>query len=158
MRDREGFTLIELLIVCSIISFLLYMSVSWGISYIQSWKLTRSALTILRKISELRDTSFSYGENTPDMIYFYPAIDLVVWKTFNSDKNKYEVKESYSFLEEKIDLVSATFGDNNYIYFTRIGTPSSGGTIALGIKNLRKYIIITPATGRVYLSDKMPEY
>ncbi|MCX6088854.1 MAG: prepilin-type N-terminal cleavage/methylation domain-containing protein [Candidatus Atribacteria bacterium] len=58
-------------------------------------------------------------------------------------------------IPEGVVLYRANFIENNILYFYPTGTPSSGGTITLRVKDRLKYVIITPVTGRVRISDTL---
>ncbi|NSW75463.1 MAG: type II transport protein [Candidatus Atribacteria bacterium] len=45
---------------------------------------------------------------------------------------------------------------SNTLFFYAAGTPSSGGTVTIRLGAQRRYIIVTPVTGRVRFSEKPP--
>lgn len=89
------------------------------------------------------------------------AIDLRIYS------NDYRVRdlgsgEAYTVkLAEGITYRSVNFpveSGHPRISFYRSGAPNSGGTIVLnGPRDRVSYIIVTPATGRVRISDQPPE-
>lgn len=153
----KGFTLIELLIGITIFAIVIYLGVNFIYSQILERKLILKGYEILQSLIELRDSSYIKEEGFPDMVFFYPSLDLILIKVFDKKSNMYRVSKKIDLSIDKIDLLSAVFGNNDYLYFNRLSIPSSGGTIAIRYKNMRKYIVVTPATGRIYISDEKPE-
>ncbi|MGC8778505.1 MAG: GspH/FimT family protein, partial [Candidatus Caldatribacteriaceae bacterium] len=54
-----------------------------------------------------------------------------------------------------IKLYTTNF-PSNILYFNSAGTPSCGGTVTIRSGGERRYIIVTPVTGRVRFSEKPP--
>ncbi|NLJ39680.1 MAG: hypothetical protein GX432_13110, partial [Candidatus Atribacteria bacterium] len=79
---------------------------------------------------------------------------------FDTVQNKYiytnsSGKSVHHPMPDEVILYRTNFPLNTLRFYST-GTPSSGGTITLRIGNNLKYIIITPVTGRVRISDKPP--
>uniref|UniRef100_A0A7C3RH70 Prepilin-type N-terminal cleavage/methylation domain-containing protein n=1 Tax=Dictyoglomus thermophilum TaxID=14 RepID=A0A7C3RH70_DICTH len=157
MTNLNGYTLIELLITVIIIGILSYISFHVTIASLDRANLNSCAILILKELVELRDSAYSCDEGTPNILFFFPSIDKIVLKCYDKKSNFYKITKIIDLREENIDLVSSVFGVNEYVYFNRLGIPSSGGTVVIRYKNMRKYVVVTPATGRIYISDKMPE-
>ncbi|ACI18681.1 prepilin-type N-terminal cleavage/methylation domain-containing protein [Dictyoglomus thermophilum] len=156
MTNNKGFTLIELILVILISGIVIGIISNLGFLIINERKLTLKAYEIMQCLIEIRDNAFTKDEGYPDWVYFYPFSDLILIKSFDKAKNTYKTIKIIDLSIEGIDLLSAVFGNNNYVYFNRLSVPSSGGTIAICYKNVRKYIVITPATGRIYISNEAP--
>ncbi len=157
MINLNGYTLIELLITILIIGILSYMSYYIIVASLDNAHLNNCAIEILKELVELRDSAYSCDEGTPNILFFFPSIDKIVLKFYDKKSNFYKITKIIDLKDENIDLISSVFGVNEYVYFNRLGIPSSGGTIVIRYKNMRKYIVVTPATGRIYISDKKPE-
>lgn len=154
---KNGFTLLELLITILIFGLISYVVFNFTYSQILERRLILKAYEIMQCLTEIRDSSYIRDEGLPDMVFFYPSVDLILVKVFDKKANMYRVSRKMDLSIDGIDLLSANFGVNEFVYFNRLSIPSSGGTIAIGYKNMRKYIIVTPATGRIYISNEKPE-
>ncbi|MCX7846191.1 MAG: prepilin-type N-terminal cleavage/methylation domain-containing protein [Dictyoglomaceae bacterium] len=151
-----GFTLLELLIAFSILSIII-ITLSYNfINLIDSLNLEEATINLFTTLKLFHENASSQKDYY-DLFEFYPTIELCIWKVYNSSSNSYKVYKIIDLNKYKVDLISANFGTLNILHFTSLGIPSSGGTIVLGKGKLRKYIIITPATGRIWISDLPPE-
>lgn len=157
MTNNKGFTLIELSLVILISGIIVGIVSNFSFLIINERKLVLKTYEIMQCLVEIRDNAFTKNEGYPDLICFYPFSELILIKSFDKSKNTYKTIKIIDLSIEGMDLLSAVFGNNNYIYFNRLSLPSSGGTIAISYKNMRKYIIVTPATGRIYVSNEMPK-
>lgn len=157
MNYKKGFTLVEVLITVLVFGLISYVVFKFTYPQILERKLILRAYEIMQCLTEIRDSSYSKEEGFPDMIFFYPAVDLILVKVFDKKANIYRVSRKIDLSIDGIDLFSANFGVGDFLYFNRLSIPSSGGTIAIGYKNMRKYIIVTPATGRIYISNEKPQ-
>lgn len=153
----RGFTLIELLLTLVVLSIIATITLNFSLTVINERKMMLKSYEIMQCLVEVRDIAFTKEEDYPDLVCFYPSSDLILVKTFDRAKNMYKVIKKIDLSRENINLISAIFGTNDYVYFNKLGIPSSGGTIAISYKNVRKYIIVTPATGRIYVSNEMPK-
>ncbi|MGC9001858.1 MAG: type II secretion system protein [Dictyoglomus sp.] len=154
---NRGFTLIELLLTFVILGIIATITLNFSLAIIDERKMLQKSYEIMQCLVEVRDGAFIKEEDYTDLVCFYPFSDLILVKTFDRVKNMYKVIKKIDLSQENIDLTSAVFGTNNYVYFNKLGIPSSGGTIAISYKSVRKYIIVTPATGRIYVSNEMPK-
>lgn len=151
-----GFTLLELLVAFSILS-VIFIVLSYNfINFFERLSLEEATIylfTILKLFQESAPSQKDYY----DLFEFYPTIELCIWKVYNQSSNSYKNYRIIDLKKYKVDLISANFGTLNSLHFTNLGIPSSGGTIILGKGKLRKYIIVTPATGRIWISDSPPQ-
>lgn len=151
-----GFTLLELLIVFLIFSiFIITLSFNF-INFFERLSLEEATINLFTTLKLFQENACSQKDYY-DLFEFYPTIELCIWKVYNSSSNSYKVHKKIDLTKYKVDLISANFGNLNLLYFTHLGIPSSGGTVVLGKGKLRKYVIITPATGRIWISDFPPE-
>ena len=141
-----GFTLIECIITLSILSFLFFFS----IPSIANLKYTFVGQAVVQKISsQLRVAKIeALNQGKTTKIVF----DLAQNKYIYTDG---EGKSTHYKLPDEVVIYRTNF-QLNTLRFYNTGTPSSGGTITLRIGNNLKYVIITPVTGRVRISDLPP--
>ncbi len=140
-----------------IFSILVAIIFNFSFAVINERKIMLKAYEVMQCLVEVRDIAFTKEEDYPDLVCFYPSSDLILVKSFDKAKNMYKVIRRLDLSKENIDLISVIFGTNDYVYFNKLGIPSSGGTIAISYKDVRKYIIVTPATGRIYVSNEPPK-
>jgi len=144
---NKGYTLIELMVVVAIISLLLGLSLNGLNNLIQWSKLNRAAALLS---SELKNTqSRAFYEGVYYKLQFWPTLD------------RYRIYRKTELIQDimlaDIDLFNTNF-TNNYVYFYPNGVPGMGGTVTL--KNKRGkilYVIMTPVTARVRISQNPPE-
>lgn len=58
-------------------------------------------------------------------------------------------------LPPEIVLYNTNF-PSHILFFSPAGTPSCGGTVTLKAGKIRRYVVITPVTGRVRFGEKPP--
>ena len=146
-NPTKGYTLIELMVVVGIISLLLGLSLDGLYNLIQWSKLNRAAAVLS---AELKNTqSRAFYEGVWYKIEFQPTYER--YKIFKETELERKVQL------ENIDLFHTNFTDNR-VRFLPNGSPSMGGTVTL--KNRRGkilYVIMTPVTARVRISQNPPE-
>jgi prepilin-type N-terminal cleavage/methylation domain-containing protein len=142
----QGFTLIELIVVLFLISFLFLFSLP-SLANLRNILIGK---TVVQKISSqvriAKIEALNQGKTTKIV--------------FDTVQNKYiytnsSGKSSHHPMPDEAILYRTNFPLNTLRFYST-GTPSSGGTITLRIGSNLKYIIITPVTGRVRISDKPP--
>ncbi|MFH1938167.1 MAG: prepilin-type N-terminal cleavage/methylation domain-containing protein [Patescibacteria group bacterium] len=143
----KGYTLIELMVVVVIISLLLAISLHW-LDNLQQWNKLSTAAAILS--AELKTAqSRAFYEGIYYKLQFWPSLDRY---------RIYKQTELYKDIPlEDIDLFNTNFTDNN-LYFYPSGVPGQGGTVTLKNKKGKVlYVIMTPVTARVRISQEPPE-
>lgn len=141
-----GFTLIEIIVVFSLFSFLF----SFSLPSLAHLKNTLIGKTVVQKISsQMRIAKIeALNEGKTTKIVFDTVQNKYIY-TNSSGKSVHHP------MPDEVILYRTNFPLNTLRFYST-GTPSSGGTITLRIDNNLKYIIITPVTGRVRISDKPP--
>ena len=147
----KGYTLIELMVVVGIISLLLGLSLNGLYNLIQWSKLNRTAAILS---AELKNTqSRAFYEGVYYKLQFWPSLDR--YRIYRQTVLVQDITQDITL--EDIDLFNTNFTDNN-LYFYPNGVPSMGGTVTL--KNKRGkilYVIMTPVTARVRISQNPPD-
>jgi len=144
---NKGFTLIELMVVVGIISLLLGLGIN-GLDYLIQWNKLNTTSALLS--SELKNTqSRAFYEGVYYKLQFLPSLD------------KYRIYKQTELIDDiilnDINLFNTNF-TNDRVNFNPNGSPSMGGTVTL--KNRRGkvlYVIMTPVTARVRVSQNPPE-
>lgn len=145
-HSNSGYTLVELAIVTVIISVLLFTAFNGIMIIKQNLELSSAAQQLEATIKDCQASAFYTGNYFK--IDFYPSLD------------RYRVFEGAVLVKDvqlkNIKLHFTNF-TNNKVYFYKTGIPSMGGTVTLKTKYGRTlYVITTPVTARVRVSDKPP--
>lgn len=153
-----GFTVLELLIVLAVLSLAILIGVNPFGKVLEYSNLNVSAIILAKSIKTCQNISMEEGVRTRILLDF---VD-----------NRYHL-----IRVEKIPKIFSTYYLGNGIVFSwtnfskkviefdpvgcpdmrDVGTPDKGGTIAIKSRNNRHlYVIITPVTGYVRVSEKPP--
>ncbi len=153
-----GFTVLELLVSLAILSLVFLISVNPFGKILEYSNLNTSAILLAKSIKVCQNVSMEEGVRTRILLDF---VD-----------NRYHL-----IRVEKIPKIFATYHLGNDIVFSwtnfskkiiefdpvgcpdmrDVGTPDKGGTIAIKSRSNRYlYVIITPVTGYVRVSEKQP--
>jgi type II secretion system protein H len=151
--NERGFTLVELVCVVALLGLIALIAVPAVASVGSSRTLEIAARGLAMELRRAQQKAITTGS--------IQAIDLRLYS------NDYRVRdlesgEAYTVkLTEGVSYRSVNFSTESghpRVSFYRSGAPSMGGTIALNGPDGRvSYIIITPATGRVRVSDQPPD-
>lgn len=144
-----GYTLIELLAVLAILSLVTTLAMPRFTSQ-HHWQLDSASRRMAADFRLLRHSAIFYGETC--------RVDFFI------HVNRYEMRLPDE--RQRVDLPgeveflgNTTFsGTPPALRFNNMGRPSSGGTVILKAGNARRYIIVTPVTGRVRISRNPPQH
>lgn len=149
---RCGFTLIELLCVIAIIAILSLLAMPLLFNWEPEWELEAAAWDLAAKIRLARQvaitrrktTRIEFREAAGDYRIFFPG----------DPEEKITLPEGIYY--GGINFPSS--GGVHLLSFTMSGAPNQGGTVILINRDEEKrYVIVTPATGRVRVSEDPPE-
>jgi len=152
-REEHAFTLAELLCTLALIGILAAVAVpavqGWG----QKHNLEIAARTMATEMRKAQQRAITLG--CGQIIEFYHTRRYRV--TDGKTEETYIVE-----LPEGVTRKSVNFPSSDNIRFLRFNynsSPSSGGTVTLGSSSGDTlYVIVTPVTGRVRISESPPEH
>lgn len=154
-----GFSLIEVLIVLSILSLLVLIGTNSFSKLIEYNYLYTNSMTLARNIRLAQFISMEESVTTRILLDFqqnrYHLIKIdkypILYKTFSLEGG---ITFSWTnFKKYRIEFDPVGCPD-----MSDVGTPDRGGTIALKSKNNKFfYVIITPVTGYVRISEEPPK-
>ncbi len=148
VRCSAGYTLIELLAVLALFSLIATLAVPRFMSQ-NHWQLEAASRQMAADFRLLRQSAINYGEPC--------RVDFLVYI------NRYDLRlpdgRQRIYLPRAVEFKgNTTFsGSPPKLQFNNMGRPSSGGTVILKAGDARRYIIVTPVTGRVRISRTAPQ-
>lgn len=146
---NKGYTILELLAVLSLLGLLTALAVP-RFSSQQQWQLETASRRLAAEIRLLRQEAINSGETCK--MEFYVNINRY---TLTLPEGRRHV-----YLPEGISYVGTTTfsGRPPVLEFTSLGRPGTGGgTVTLDGGGQRRFVIVTPVTGRVRVSRTPPE-
>jgi len=111
-----------------------------------AYLLKLSAWQVVTKIRQAKIEAIQSGKDT--RLLFDTSGNRVLYR---GKSGKTEIIS----LPKGVKLYTTNF-PSNILYFDPTGIPSCGGTVTIRSKEERRYIIVTPVTGRVRFSEKPP--
>ena len=146
---QRGVTLIELLICIAILSIFPSMAIPRLGQSIDKQELENVSRQLAADIRWLQQLSTNAGVDTT-------AYAMIFNNT--TPYGYYITANTQSIKKVTFPLSVSLSGVHSYILFSQTGTPKVGAqTISLHSKSLKqwKYVILTPVTGRVRISDSI---
>ncbi|MGQ9747117.1 MAG: pilus assembly FimT family protein [Candidatus Caldatribacteriaceae bacterium] len=145
-RNTRGFTLIEVIIVVWMIAVFCFLSSFSLFELRRGYLLKLTGWGIVVRIRQVKMEALQSGKES--RVVFDISQNRIL---FRGKSGKSEV----FCLPPDIVLYNTNFPSHT-LFFSPAGTPSCGGTVTLKAGKIRRYIIITPVTGRVRFSEKPP--
>ncbi len=147
--SRNGYTLLELLCVLALMGILSALAVP-RLIYITHWELEGAARAMAADIRLVQQEAIVHGECTE--VYFLGSHDSYQLRLPNVNRMVY--------LPEGVNYEGQTsFPTDPFLKFNYLGAPGGGGTVTLQTKSgSKRYVIVTPVTGRVRVSKTPPSY
>ncbi len=150
---ENAFTLVELLYVLALIGIIAVVAVPALHGLGQQHNLEIAARTMATEMRKAQQRAITAG--CGQIIEF--RLNNNRYRIVDGKTNEFYIIDLPEGITYK-DIVFPTFENIHYLRYNYNGSPSSGGTIALGNSaGDRLYVIVTPATGRVRISDNPPE-
>ncbi|NMB42034.1 MAG: prepilin-type N-terminal cleavage/methylation domain-containing protein [Firmicutes bacterium] len=149
-KDNKGFTLIEVMAVVAV-SAILLMIIWPRAPLLSRWKLETAAQDLAGDLRLIRQAAITTGKSCEIAFFVYT----------NSYRRELPDKTSQIYLPEGIVYKGDTSfkGDPPFVHFNLMGRPSSGGTVILkSPTGEKRYIIVTPVTGRIRISKTQPDH
>lgn len=151
IKSHRGFTLIELFITVTMLGLLLAVALP-RLSALSSWQLESAARKMAVDLRLTRNEAVSSGKVCQVKFFVYGQLYQLHLAGENRMVN----------LPEGISFQGSTTFDkdplNPYVLFNALGRPNRGGTVILKSANGdKRYIIVTPVTGRVRVSREPPQ-
>lgn len=151
-KSDSAFTTIELLCVLAILGLLTAAAVPSFAGWGRERELELAAQSVALDMRRIQQAAITAGVTCEMQFYLannsYRRLDHAAGET----------KRIY--LPEGIEIYAITFiksGSTYNLTFLRSGAPNRGGTLCIGNKlGDRRYILVTPATGRVRISKEPP--
>lgn len=151
LKNRNGFTIIELFITLALLGILLVIVLP-RLPVRASWQLEGAARKLAVDLRLTRNESVSSGKICQVKFFVYTELYQL---TLADEKRLVKLPEGIAFQG------MTTFEKdpvNPYVSFNALGRPSRGGTVILrSDQGDKRYIIVTPVTGRVRVSKTPPE-
>ncbi len=153
VREEYAYTLIELLCVVALLGIMIVIAVPAVHGLGQRNNLEIAARTMASEMRKAQQKAITAGCGQIIEFRFKDSYRITDGKTEET---------YYVHLPEGIALRAVNFPMSDrvrYLRFNYNGAPSSGGTVTL-INNSGAvlYVIVTPATGRVRISEEPPEH
>lgn len=150
IRNSKGFTLLELSITLVLLGLLLAIALP-RFPALSNYRLEGAARKMAVDLRLVKNEAITSGKACQVKFFVYEQF----YRLYLADKNQ-TVK-----LPEGITFQGNTSfpkdPHNPYILFNALGHPSMGGTVILeSAKGDRRYIIVTPVTGRIRVSKEAP--
>lgn len=155
-ESEQAFTLVELLCVVGLLSLLLLIAVPAMADFGTSRNLEIAARTMATDLRRTQQKAITAGWS-----------QYVEFRTNSSGKDIYRLKDGKTSkfvnisLPEGISIKANNFplsGSVKTLFFSRSGAPNQGGTVTLQNRSGQLlYVIVTPGTGRVRVSETPPE-
>jgi competence protein ComGD len=154
INHNKGFTLIETMVMLAIIGFLTAIVVfnMTSMLSIRAKAAARRLISDMVWAKKLAETT-----NTKAGVIFYPNTEkyVVYTSTFTTPAsdpvNRKPMIRDFSAGDlHNVNIVSASFGGNQYIEFDPIGRNSTGGSVVFAYGNEQYTVWVEDNTGRAY--------
>lgn len=156
LRNEYAFTLVELICVVALLALLLALASPVLADFGNNRNLEIAARSMATDFRKMQQKAITFGWS-----------QLVEFRKDASGKDLYRLKDAKTNkfetvrLPGDIKIQSVNFplvGSIRTLMFQRSGAPNQGGTVVLeNGAGIKLYVIVTPATGRVRISETPPE-
>ena len=148
LQNKGGYTLLEMLAVLSLLAILAGLALPRFTS-MPYWQLDAASRQMAAELRLLRQAAINCGGKQRAEFYIY--LNRYTLDTPGGRRHLYLPKEV------QFEGTTTFNGLPPAVQFNCLGRPSSGGTVVLKSGAGRRYIIVTPVTGRVRVSRDPPQ-
>lgn len=153
IKNKNGFTFIELVIVLTLLGVLLAIAVP-RLHPVSRWQLEGAAGEMAGNLRLARSEAVFSGKICRVTFFIYAGAYRL---TLAENNQMIQLPEEIFFQGQTTFAKDAS--NNPFIYFNALGRPSGGGTVILESRDGdKRYIIVTPVTGRVRVSKEEPQH
>ncbi|MBO8159258.1 GspH/FimT family pseudopilin [Thermosyntropha sp.] len=146
-RVEKGFTIVELLCVLIIVSFMLFMAFPHFEKVKERYELKTEAQKMAWVLRSARQEAILSGIS--QSVYFYPLVNK-----YKDHKGEWhELPSTF-----KMGVNFTTFAGRPACVFSPEGAPDGGTVTLISRSQFKQYIIVSPVTGRVRVSQYPPQY
>jgi len=153
-KAASGVTLVELLVVVALLGIILSVAVPRFYDFVPRIQLESAARGLSAEFRLAQQKAITTGKRCTIRFYLYGHR----YRTFYPGSSEsIDLPTGISYATINFPSDDGAYGIRR-LYFNRSGAPNRGGTV--GLKNEygdRIYVIVTPATGRVRISDIPPD-
>ncbi|HOL17964.1 MAG TPA: prepilin-type N-terminal cleavage/methylation domain-containing protein [Bacillota bacterium] len=157
-KNESAYTLAELLCVLAILALLMAIAAPSFAGWSEMRQLQLAARTVALDMRRVQQAAITSGYTSCLQFYLRDPNKNDSYRIVDSAANT--VKRVY--LPDGISVSHITFIESGGTYnlcFLRSGAPNRGGTVCLrNERGERLYVIVTPATGRVRISNEPPDH
>lgn len=153
-----GFTLVELLVVLFLLSLVVILGVNSFSKVLEYNSLNTSAILLAKSIKTCQNISMEEGVRTRIVLDFVDnRYHLIRVEKLPKIFSTYYLGSDITFSWTNFSKKVIEFDPVGCPDMRDVGTPDKGGTIAIKSKSNRYlYVILTPVTGHVRISEKPP--
>ncbi|MBT9172797.1 MAG: hypothetical protein DDT21_01183 [Syntrophomonadaceae bacterium] len=148
-RYGKGYTMVELLVVLAIAALVL-LTVFPARRQLSHWQLQGAALELAARVRETRHAAIASGQRTELVFFLFDGLYRV----------RCPERDVLVRLPPGLSFAAINFptdGVRHTLSFRFTGAPNQGGHVALRNSAGRLlYVIVTPVTARVRISDQPP--
>lgn len=146
LNFEKGFTILELLCLLALISVFIFLSVPRLEVVKEKYELEAEAKKLAWILREARQDAIMSGE--PKSVFFYSLVD----KYKDHENEWHSLKPGI-----KMAVNFNTITGKPACVFSPDGAPNGGTVTLISKSRFKRYVVVSPVTGRVRVSDNPPD-